>query len=369
MNVLQVSKYYYPSVGGIEQVVRALAEGFDRDGHSVTVLAAADESSGGRETIHGVDVRRTTAFGELMSVPVSPTYPAAMARASREADLVHLHLPNPLAAVSYLSVGDDDPPLVVTYHSDIVRQSSALRLYRPFLDRVLDRADRIVTTSPRLLDHSEHLAPHREKCTVVPLSVDLDEYGPYEGPAFDLPTDPDRPTLLFVGRLSYYKGLKHLVDAMTEVEADLLVAGDGERRAALERRVRERGVDGTVSFLGRVSDEKLAYCYDVADLFVLPSVAPSEAFAVVQLEAMAHGTPVVNTDLPTGVPWVSLDGETGLTVPPADAGALADAIGDLLADPDRLRRYGENARERVEQRFTRERMLDGVAAVYEDLDP
>lgn len=369
MHVLQVSKYYYPSVGGIEQVVRTLAEGFDGDGHAVTVLATAEAGRGGRETVHGVDVRRTTTLGELMSVPVSPTYPAAMARAGRDADLVHLHLPNPLAVVSYLAAGNDGSPLVVTYHSDIVRQSAALRLYRPLLDRVLDRADRVVTTSPRLLAHSDYLAPHRENCTVVPLSVDPGEHGPYEGPAFDLPTDPGRPTLLFVGRLSYYKGVEHLVDAMVDVEADLLVAGDGERRAALERRARERGVEGKVSFLGHVPDRKLRYCYDAADLFVLPSVEPSEAFGVVQLEAMAHGVPVVNTDLPTGVPWVSPDGETGLTVPPADSGALADAIGELLADPDRRRRYGENARERVERQFTHDRMLDGVAAVYDDVLP
>ena len=367
LDVLQVSKYYYPEVGGIEQVVQTLAEDLNGPTMDVRVLAAAADGMGGHERINGVPVTKAGSLGELASTPLTPLFPARLRRRARSADIVHLHLPNPVAVASYLSFAPRDPALVVTYHSDIVRQSKAMKLYRPLLHELLGRADRIVTTSPNLLEHSEHLRPHADRCEVVPLSVDLDRFDAYDGPEYDLPTDPDRPTLLFVGRLSYYKGVQHLVDAMSDVDADLLVVGDGDRRDEVESRARDRGVTDRVHFLGRVDDELLDYCYREADVFVLPSVAPSEAFGIVQLEAMAVGTPVVNTDLPTGVPWVSRDGETGLTVPPGDARALADAIDRLVENPQLRQRYGENAAERVREKFGRERMVERTRELYEEL--
>ncbi|WP_101296766.1 glycosyltransferase [Halegenticoccus soli] len=367
MNIQQISKFYYPEVGGLEQVVQTLAEGFHGSGHTVQVLASVRKGRGTRERIHGVPVVKVATVATVQSVPICPTFPYHLRDASRNADLLHIHLPNPTAVVSQLLTGSHRPPIVVTYHSDIVKQATALKAYRPLLYRLLERADRIIVTSPNLLQHSEHLKPFSDKCEVVPLSIDLDAFGDYAGPTYDLPVDPSRPTLLFVGRLSYYKGVKYLIDAMVQVDADLLVVGDGDRREALERRMRDRGVDDDITFLGKVSQELLRYCYEAADIFVLPSIAPSEAFGVVQLEAMATGTPVINTSLPTGVPWVSKDGETGLTVPPKDAASLANAINELLAEPDRRDIYGANARERVERRFTTERMLEGTEAVYRDV--
>jgi rhamnosyl/mannosyltransferase len=296
---------------------------------------------------------------------LAPSFPVRLWQTSRDADIVHHHLPNPLSVISHLTAPSTDAPVVVTYHSDIVRQQSALRLYRPYLHRFLANVDHIFVTSPRLLDYSDHLTPYREKASVVPLSIDLDEYGQYDGPSVDFPGDPNRPTLLFVGRLNYYKGVEYLLDAMSSIDADLLIAGDGGRRDALASRVNRLGVADRVHFLGYVDEEQLHACYDRADVFVLPSVEPSEAFGIVQLEAMAYGTPVINTNLPTGVPWVSLDGETGVTVPPRDAEALRNAITELLNDSERRRAYGEHARKRVERYFGRDRMLDTMEARYQ----
>lgn len=370
MNVLQVSKYYYPEVGGIERAVRNLAEGLLAT-QNVRVIAAAKGGIGDVERPYGVPVRRVTTPGEVRSAPISPTLPLVLAKAILSADVVHVHLPNPTAVVSFLAATSllpvvDQPALVATYHSDIVRQSRGLAAYEPLLHRFLDAADRIVVTSPGLLEHSDRLSAHADDCTVIPLSVDPDEYGDYDGPSIDLPTDPDRPTLLFVGRLNYYKGVEYLIDAVAEMDAnaDLLVVGEGEQRGALERQARETGID-RINFLGEVPEQTLRYSYDQADLLVLPSVERSEAFGMVQLEAMAFRTPVVNTNLPTGVPWVSRDGETGRTVEPGNATALAEAIDDLLAAPVRRRRYATAARRRVEHRFNREQKLAEIEAVYD----
>lgn len=363
MDILQVNKFYYPEVGGIEHVVQNIAEGL-LDPYQTHVLAARPKGLGGSERHNGVYVKKSSSLGVAMSVPLAPTFPLQLRSEARNADIVHHHLPNPLSTVSQLIAGTGDSAVIATYHSDIVRQATALQVYRPVLQRFLDRVDRILVTSERLLNYSTILEPYKKKCDVVPLSVDLDAIDSEDPPALDVETTG--PVVLFVGRLNYYKGVEYLVDAMEEIDATLFVAGDGERKSALEQRAHDRDVDDRIQFLGYVSDEKLASTYRAADLFVLPSVEPSEAFGIVQLEAMARKLPVVNTSLPTGVPWVSKDGETGLTVPPRDADALADAVNTLVEDDALRRDYAEQARERVEQLFTRERMLNKIQEIYEE---
>jgi len=375
-NVLQVNKLYYPQVGGIETVVQDIAEGLAAKGHTSRVLAAVPQGRGRRKTYDGVVVRRVASLGRFMSVPLAPTFPVRLWQEAQDADIVHHHLPNPLGVVAHHMTPSREGPTVATYHSDIVRQATTLEFYEPLLRSFLRDADRILVTSPRLLDHSEYLTPHTEKCTVVPLSIELDAYersptDTYWGTSDTIESliDSGRPLILFVGRLNYYKGVEYLIDAMADVDASLLIVGDGERRSDLQTRVRDRGLTDRVTFAGHVAESTLHHCYERADVFVLPSVEPSEAFGIVQLEAMAYETPVVNTNLPTGVPWVSQDGETGLTVEPRDSDALADAINTLLADETLRRTYGEQARKRVVATFSREQMLADVESVYQKLFP
>ncbi|MFC4407824.1 glycosyltransferase [Haloarchaeobius iranensis] len=364
MKILQVNKFYYPKVGGIERVVKNIAEGLP-DPYDTSVLAARTRGIGTEEEHNGIEVKKASSLGVMMSVPLAPSYPYQLRAAASDTDIIHHHLPNPLSTVSQLLSIGTDSNVVATYHSDIVRQSNALQVYRPILDRFLESTDRIIVTSQPLLENSDILEPYTEKCDVVPLSIDLDEIDSEE-----LPEGADertRPTVLFVGRLNYYKGVEYLIDAMQNVDAKLLIAGDGERRSTLEQRTYQQGVSDKVDFLGYVPDEDLGALYRRSDVFVLPSVEPSEAFGIVQLEAMARGVPVINTALPTGVPWVSVDGETGLTVPPRDAGALANGINTLLEDDQRRRRYGQQARARVEALFTRERMITEVQSIYDQV--
>jgi len=171
--------------------------------------------------------------------------------------------------------------------------------------------------------------------------------------------------VLFVGRLIYYKGAEHLIRAMKDVDGKLLIVGEGPLEGQLRSLAAELGIEDKVAFLGRIQDREMAAYYHSCDVFVLPSIARSEAFGIVQLEAMACGKPVINTDLPTGVPKVSRNGETGITVPPADPAALTEAINNLLEDSDLRQEYGSNARRRVEERFSIKRMLDDVYRVYE----
>jgi glycosyltransferase involved in cell wall biosynthesis len=151
---------------------------------------------------------------------------------------------------------------------------------------------------------------------------------------------------------------------MRTVDANLVVVGDGPERSRLMR-LAEELAPGRVAFVGAVADQERAAYYRAADVAVMPSVSPAEAFAIALLEAMVCGTPVVSTELGTGTSWLNQHRETGLVVPPRDPGALANALTLLLADRDLHRELGAGARRRSETHFSKRAMLRGLNEIYE----
>lgn len=361
MKVLHVGKFYPPHPGGMERHLEDLARGLRARGDvEVEVLVSADGRRTVSETVDGVRVTRAGTVATVASTSFSPGLVRAIRRA--EADVVHLHHPNPAGSLAWLA-SRHRGPLVVTYHSDIVRQKVLGALANPVLDGVLARADAIIASSPGYAASSPVLRRHADRVRVIPFGLDARALGEAAPDAVRALRERHGPrVVLAVGRLVYYKGLQYLVRAMREVEATLLVAGDGPLRPELEAETRAAGLADRVVFLGAVAD--LRPYYQAADVFVLPSVARSEAFGLVQLEAMACGVPVVNTRLDTGVPFVSRDGETGFTVPPADASALAAALRHLLDDAPLRARMGAAARRRVDTDFRLDTMVERTAALY-----
>ena len=357
LRVLHLGKFYPPVPGGmevhLEQLCRGLANTTD-----VEVLIANTGRATVREQRGGVSVTRLGTLFEFAKTSFSPSLPAQIRKST--ADIVHLHHPNPAAALALL-VSGNSTPLVITYHSDIVAQRWLRHLAHPILRRVFERAEAILTTSEAYLRTSRFLEPYRHKCHVVPLAIDLDTLLE-PGPIVPRVERNGRPIILGVGRQVYYKGFEHAIRAMTEVDGLLMLVGDGPLRKRLEQIAHDAGVSGRVEFLGSVADVRPYF--RAASVFVLPSVARSEAFGIVQLEAMAHGVPVVNTDLDTGVPSVSLDGLTGFTVPPKNPRALAEAINRLLGDEQLRARMGEAGRRRVHEEFNVSQMVEKTRGVY-----
>jgi glycosyltransferase involved in cell wall biosynthesis len=359
-----VGKFYPPHKGGMETHLRDLCERL-RARYETRVLVANDGARGVEETVGGVRVSRLATPFSVAAAPVCPAL-AGRIRQSRAA-LVHLHFPNPTAVLAYLLSGHPGP-LVVTYHSDVVRQKFLGRAFLPILHRCLARARAVIATSPDYVESSPVLRRFRERCRVIPLGVETERFRRVGDEEVRRVRERfGERIVLGVGRLIYYKGFTHLVRAMRRVEGRLLLVGHGPLRAALEREARELGVAERVHFLGEVADA-VPY-FRAADVFALPSVARSEAFGIVQLEAMACGVPVVNTRLDSGVPFVSPDGVTGLTVPPGDDEALADALNQLLDDPPLRARLGEQGRQRVRERFTADVMAEQTMKLYGELIP
>jgi glycosyltransferase involved in cell wall biosynthesis len=336
---------------------------------SVAVLVAqARRASYRLDRWAGVPVQRAGTLACVASTPVAPSFGRLLR--GLDAHLLHFHFPYPwgeaAAVLARLRV-----PYVVTYHMDIVRQRLLGALYRPIASRFLAGAARIITFSPQLRDHSVALSRFRDKTVVIPGGVDIAHWSaprPEESAALRALWSRGKPLLLFAGRMVYYKGLEHLLRAMTQVDATLVLVGTGPLRASLDELARELGVRERVVFAGALKEnEQLAAAYQAADVFVLPSDSSAEAFSFAMVQAHAAGVPAVSTRLLTGVVEVNRDGITGLVVPPADPGALASALNRLLRDPALRARLADGARalaaERFEARACAARVLDLYHAV------
>jgi len=360
LRVLQLGKFYPPHMGGMETHLQALCEQLQRS-VDVRVIVASDDRRTTSEWVNGIRVTRAGTAFHITTVPVCPGMAGEIRRTP--ADLVHLHWPNPAALLSYLLSGHRGR-LIVTYHSDIVRQRVWRRLFQPILSRALSRSAAIIATSATYVETSPVLSDYRHRCHVIPYGVDVARFDCCDRDEVDRIRRRYGPQIVVsVGRLIYYKGFEYLIDAMTGVSGRLLVIGDGPLRPRLERQAIVRNIKDRVVFLGEVRD--IVPYYHAADVFVLPSVARSEAFGIVQLEAMACGKPVVNTRLESGVPFVSPHGVTGLTVPPANPGALADAVNLLLGDAQRRTEFGNAGRRRVQEEFSLELMVRRTLDVYD----
>lgn len=376
-----LNKYYPPHLGGIEYHMRDLASALAANGHEVRAIVSNEGTGTTSEVTEGVLVTRLARAFAYASTPVACGMTSAIRReaARRDApDVFHLHFPYPWGEVSWLASGvggrsarrtGPRVPTVLTYHSDIVRQRVLGGLYAPVLRRVLDRVDLVIASSPNMVEHSPYLSAIADKCRVVPFGIHVEHFEATperEARAAELRAPYSGKVVLFVGRLIYYKGADVLVRAMRDVDADLVMIGRGPLREELEALAASLGIAGRVHFVEPVGDDDLAAWYRAADVFCLPSVARSEAFGLVQLEAHASGTPVVSTTLTTGVPYANLDGVTGLTVEPGDADALAAALSKLLSNTRLRNKLAEQALARVRADFTIERMVERTLAVYDE---
>lgn len=369
MKILHVGKYYPPRRGGMETVLRDLAEGCLEAGCEVRVITAGEGPVATRHPLGGRPEARLTRLAVpavVNSQPVTPGLAAALRREIRDfaPDLVHLHLPNPLAALTWLALeawpGMELPPLLVWYHADITRQRLGRSLLAPLVRGILARAAGVSVSSEGLRASSAHLARLGDRVRVIPFGID-------PRPWIDVRPARNGP-FLFVGRLVRYKGLATLLEALRILpEAELVVVGEGPREGALRKAARQPGLAGRVRFAGSLDRRALAEEMATARALVLPSVDRSETFGLVQLEAMAAGLAVIVSDLETGVARVGEPGTTCLAVPPRDAGALARAMDELRSDPDRVRDLGEAGRRLFLARYTRDPMIAALLAWYREI--
>lgn len=362
VKILHVYKDFYPPVfGGMEKHIGLMCR-YQRQWAEVEALVCSRGLWTRRVDRDGTLVTEAGEWGRFQSAPVSPTFPWHLRRL--RADVVVVHVPNPTAELGWL-LARPRGALVARYHSDVVRQAAAMRLYRPFLMRFLRQAAMILPTSEPYLRSSAALAEVAGKCRVVPLGIEPEEFAsPDPARVHACINRYGEGFVLFSGMHRYYKGLPYLVRAAKDLRARLVVAGDGPERAACMALAAELGVDAV--FPGALSHEDLVAHLHACSVFAFPSVERSEAFGVSIMEAHACGKPVVATRLGTGTEFINEDGKTGLNVAPRDPAALAEALNVLLADPARRAAMGAYAKARIERDFRAETVARQEFELYQE---
>ena len=370
MRVLHIYKDYAPVMGGIETHIGLLAQAQRAQGIDARVLVTNTGPETVETVINGVPVVKTGRQLNISSAPISLGFYPWLRKLEKGIDITHAHLPYPPGELGHLLLGRSRG-LVLSYHSDIVRQKVLGALYSPFLRVLLRRADRIAVSNPTYIRTSRFLSAVTEKCRVLPFGIDLDAFAATpairQAAAEVRARYASKPLLLFVGRLRHYKGLNVLIEAMQSIDAHLLVVGSGMMEEEWRGQASALGLDDQISFLGELSDDEKLVMFHAADIFVLPSTNRAEAFGIVLLEAMACGLPLISTELGTGTSFVNQHEQTGLVVPPNDPQALAAAINRLLGDDAFRQAMGAAAFERVQREFNQATMADRMITLYQEV--
>ena len=408
MKILQLGKFY-PVLGGVEKVMFDLTvglsetglseEGFSEVGFSEVGLSETGLSKKGLSEVglsevglseegvecdmmcaasdgrrRGTEVIRLNPHGRILchrtlieaaKTTIAPSMVTRLRRIAKDYDIIHIHHPDPMAAMA-LRLSGYKGKVVLHWHSDILSQKALLRFYLPIQNWLIKRADTIVGTTPVYLAESPYLQGVQEKCRCIPIGIEpvisdsareQEIRNEYSG----------RRIIFSLGRLVEYKGYRYLIEAAKYLDDSfmILIGGGGPLRESLQREIDEIGVGRRVKLLGKVPQEDLASYYGACELFCMSSVMKTEAFGIVQIEAMSAGRPVVATKIPeSGVSWVNEDGVSGINVAPRDSKAIAEAILTITDNEATWKKFSAGAAKRFAENFTKEKMISKCLNIY-----
>lgn len=372
MKILHFGKYYPPFLGGVEKVNYDLVEKLNLyDDCQVDELCFAHKVKYQESFFpQRYKLFRVPIWAIKFSTPLPRGLIRTFLRVRNDYDIIHVHVPNPIASLVSL-FSPKRVKIVVHWHCDIVKQKTLLKLFRPIQNAFLRRADAIIATSRNYVDSSVDLQPFLSKVRVIPISIDAREMLSRQEDVDVIKNKYDgKKIVLCIGRLTFYKGHRYLIEAAKQLEDDtvVLLGGVGEMEQELKEDVKQNGLVGKVEFLGRIPQDLIYSYYKASDIFCLPSITKAEAFGVVLLEALALGIPIIACDIPgSGVPWVNQDGVTGFNVPVKDASALAEKINLLLRDKDLRKQMSAACVERFNRYYSVDKMVKSTYQVYRQL--
>lgn len=397
MKIAQIVCTYPPYHGGMGNVVYETASVLAKLGHEVEVLTPHYYDEEELEVIKPEELpsiekqkeveRELNVSARRLKPALQKGNAAYIPQIQNELDdfdLVHLHYPFYGVAnlVRKWKLRNPDKPLVITYHMDN-RAPCWLGLFfkyyaKYWMPRILNSADVLIASSLDYIEHSnarDIYLQNKNKWVELPFGVDIERFKPRvkEKPLIVRNNlNSEFPILLFVGGMDmahHFKGIPVLLQAMHKLKKDnfdlqLVLVGEGELKVEYEYQAKIFGLSDRVRFVGRVESDELPYYYNLADLFVLPSVNQSEAFGLVLLEAMASGVPVIASDLP-GVREVTRDG--GEVFPAGDYLALAEVIRGFFQSNIDRQGLQDNIRLVVEEKYAWSRVALELDNIYKGL--
>jgi len=370
MRILQIGKFY-PVRGGVEKVMYDLMVGLSGRNIRCDMLCTVTEKQkpGVIKLNEHARLMCMSTWMKLSATMISPAMIFKLRKIKHKYNIIHIHHPDPMACLALFLSGYKEK-VVLHWHSDILKQQMLLKLYQPLQRWLIRRANMIVGTTPVYVSQSPFLGKVQDKITSLPIGIDELHAEPamvaqireqYAG----------KKIIYSLGRLVEYKGYEYLIEAAQYLDDTymILIGGEGHLKQKLQQQIKEQGVSEKVALLGFIPDEQTTAAYFMAcDVFCLSSIWKTEAFGIVQIEAMSCGKPVVATNIEgSGVSWVNVDGVTGYNVEPQNAKALALAIQKIVSDVQHYTELSLAARQRYESLFTQEIMIDKCVKLYHEL--
>lgn len=362
MRVLHVYATYYPDrTSGVAECIRQLGLGLHGRGVENRIFALSPRPRPGT-----VALPEGTAFrAKVWAAPASCDIGGLGAlnqykRLCAWADVVHHHAPWPFGDLLHILSGCKKP-LVITWHSDVVRQKLLGLACAPLRDALLRRARAVIATSPVYARTSPTLSRRDVAAKLRVISPGMQDRRASEADTGHLAMR--RPFLLFLGALRYYKGLPFLVEAARDSGAPVVICGAGD-----DRELRHMaGGSPHITFAGHVSEDEKWDLLRACRALVLPSHLRSEAYGMVLLEAAMCGKPMISCEIGTGTSFINKDGVTGFVVEPGSPAALATAMKRLLEDQALREEFGRAARARYEDFFDGRHATEAHLGLYREI--
>lgn len=369
MRILQLGKFY-PIRGGVEKVMYDLMVGLSMEQIHCDMLCASTEGHPGGEL-------KINEYARIFVMPTSMKLAATMLapglvfklRAiAKNYDIIHIHHPDPMATLALFLSGYRGK-VVLHWHADILKQKTLLKLYSPLQSWLIKRADLIVGTTPVYVKESPFLTHVQHKIDFIPIGIEPLEIH-MEAAKSLRAKYPGKRIVFSLGRLVEYKGFEYLIKAAAYLDDSyhILIGGKGPLQQELTELIHSLNLQHRVSLIGFISDEELPNYYAASDIFCLSSIWKTEAFAIVQIEAMAAGKPIVSTHIPqSGVSWVNAHEESGLVVEAENPVGLGEAIARVFEEPGYYDKLAEGSANRYKNLFTRNKMIEKTIILYNQL--
>ncbi len=372
MNILQLGRFFPPSTGGIETVMYDITEGLNNYVDVSCDVLCSSKNYSYEENIYGkYKVVRTKSYGVYFSTSITPQMIFKLKEIINEYHILHIHLPDPMANIALMLVDSSKQKIVLHWHSDIVKQKYLLKMYEPFQNWMMKKADKIIATTPKYIYESKYLQKYKDKCISIPIGIDKNKLNSDTFKVDSIrKTYKNKKIIFSLGRLVYYKGFEYLIDSAKYLSEDyiILIGGIGPLYKELDNKIKLLKLENKVKLLGRIEDNDLGNYYEACDIYCLSSIVKSEAFGIVQIEAMSFSKPVIATKIKgSGVDWVNKHKESGINVNPKNGEELANAIKKIISNHNLYKKYSQGAKNRFEENFNREIMVESIYKLYSEL--
>ncbi len=366
MKVLIVSNYFPPYVNGQSRFLKDLSDYLCKK-VDLTILTMNSKPKNEVVNQDGIEVIRISSSPKIG--PFHLNFNFSRWIKNIDADIVNIFSPFSTFEMSYLSA-NIDKPLVITKLSDQMPGGLFGLIYKPFFNRICEKANYILISQRATRISSGSLLRFMNKCLALPFGININEYKlteQIETKALEFRGKFRNPIILYIGNLDYDDGIVNLVRAMIDVKAVLVIVGTGEMEDEMKILSRNLGLSTRVIFTGELKHEEKKILLHSCDLVAVPEATESQRLGMTQLEAMACGKPVISSNTIPEKDRININGVTGFTVDPHSSYSIAGALKRILQSDEISFEFGRNALTHVRENYNIDKAGETVFSLFQQL--